>query len=51
MTNYQVVAEMASRSVVRFDTVRTNVLSGGTNSIIVTPPRAVIERSNILPPE
>ena len=54
VTNYQVVAEMARRSVVRFDTVRTNALAASTNAsnaIIVTPPRAVIERSNILPPE
>ena len=50
-TNYQVVAETATRTVLRFDTARTNVLSGGTNAIIVTPPRATIEQFNILPPD
>jgi hypothetical protein len=55
VTNYQVVAETATRTVVRFDTARTNAVTeadGVTNSVItVTPPRAVIESSNLLPPD
>jgi hypothetical protein len=47
VTNYQVMAETATRAVVRLETVRTN--AGGTT--IVTPPRAVIESFNILPPD
>jgi hypothetical protein len=47
VTNYQVMSEMALRTVVRFDTMRTN--ANGT--ITVTPPRAVIKSSNILPPD
>jgi hypothetical protein len=50
ITNYQIVSEIATRAVVRLDTVRTNVI--GTNSaIFVTPPHAVIESFNILPPD
>jgi hypothetical protein len=51
VTNYQVVSEIASRAVVRFDTVRTNGFSGTNSTVIVTPPRAVIEQFNILPPD
>jgi hypothetical protein len=46
ITNYQVVAEMATRAVIRLETARTNL-----NGVIsVTPPRAVVESFNILPP-
>jgi hypothetical protein len=48
VTNYQVVSEMATRVVVRLETMRTNVIG---NKITVTPPRAVIESFNILPPD
>ena len=41
------MSEMATRAVVRLDTVRTST----NNAIIVTPPRAVIESFNILPPD
>ena len=53
VTNYQVVSEIATRAVVRLDTVRTNVNgANGTNgAIVLTPPRAVIESFNILPPD
>ena len=47
VTNYQVVAEIATRTVVRMDTMRTNTASG---AVTVTPPHAVIESFNILPP-
>jgi len=47
VTNYQVVSEMSTRTVMRLDTVRTN--ANGT--VTVTPPRAVIESFNILPPD
>ena len=50
VTNYQVMSEMAARAVVRLDTVRTNSF-GTDGAIIVTPPRAVIESFNILPPD
>jgi hypothetical protein len=48
VTNYQVMSEMATRAVVRLETVRTNAPDG---SVIVSPPRAVIESFNILPPD
>jgi hypothetical protein len=56
VTNYQVVSEIATRAVVRLETMRTNAISafggfGGTNTIYMTPPRAVIESFNILPPD
>jgi hypothetical protein len=51
VTNYQVVSEIAARAVVRLDTVRTNGFSGTNSTVIVTPPRAVIEQFNILPPD
>jgi len=47
VTNYQVMSEMATRAVVRLNTVRTNA----NGVIMVTPPRAVIESFNILPPD
>jgi hypothetical protein len=47
-TNYQVMSEMATRAVVRLDTARTN---GPGGAIMMTPPRAVIEQFNILPPD
>jgi len=47
-TNYQVMSEMATRAVVRLDTARTN---GPGGTIMMTPPRAVIEQFNILPPD
>jgi hypothetical protein len=53
VTNYQVVSEIATRAVVRFETGRTNVIgvNGANSTITVTPPRAVIESFNILPPD
>jgi len=48
VTNYQVAAEIATRTVVRMDTMRTNTASG---AVTVTPPHAVIESFNILPPD
>jgi hypothetical protein len=48
VTNYQVVSEIATRAVVRLETARTNVIG---NKITVTPPRAIIESFNILPPD
>jgi len=47
VTNYQVVSEIATRAVLRLDTVRTNANGAAT----MTPPRAVIESFNILPPD
>jgi len=47
VTNYQIVAETATRSVVRFDSSVTNL----NNTLTVTNNRAVIERYNILPPD
>jgi hypothetical protein len=47
VTNYQVVSEMATRAVVRFDSTLTNIL--GTNRVINN--HAVIENYNILPPD
>jgi len=47
VTNYQVVSEIATRAVLRLDTVRTNA----NGAITLTPPRAVIESFNILPPD
>ncbi len=48
VTNYQVVSETATRAVLRIETTRTNRNDG---TITVTPPRAVIENFNILPPD
>jgi hypothetical protein len=47
VTNYQIVSEVVTRAVVRFDSTVTNIL--GTNSVINN--RAVIESFNILPPD
>jgi hypothetical protein len=63
VTNYQVVSEIATRSVVRFGSMRTNVVVPTvifTNSVyvtnwatvpVVTNNNAVIESFNILPPD
>ena len=53
VTNYQVVSEIATRAVLRLDTARTNVIdvNAANSAITVTPPRAVIESFNILPPD
>jgi hypothetical protein len=47
VTNYQVAAEIATRTVVRIETMRTNV----NGTVTVTPPRAVVESFNVLPPD
>jgi hypothetical protein len=47
VTNYQVASEIATRTVLRLDTVRTNV----NGTVTVTPPHAVIESFNLLPPD
>jgi hypothetical protein len=47
VTNYQVVSEFATRAVMRLDTARTNT----SGTVTLTPPRAVIESFNILPPD
>jgi hypothetical protein len=47
VTNYQVSAEIATRTVVRIETTRTNT----AGAVTVTPPHAVIESFNILPPD
>jgi hypothetical protein len=47
VTNYQVAAETATRTVVRIETMRTNV----NGTVTVTPPRAVVESFNVLPPD
>ena len=53
VTNYQVVSEIATRAVLRLETVRTNAIdvNGANSTIFVTPPRAVIESFNLLPPD
>jgi hypothetical protein len=48
VTNYQVAAEIATRAVVRLDTTRTNAADG---TVTVSPPHAVIESFNVLPPD
>jgi hypothetical protein len=63
VTNYQVVSETASRAVVRFDCLRTNVVTY-TNEVVgiitnwtwfsrpaVTNNNVVIEQFNLLPPD
>jgi hypothetical protein len=59
VTNYQVVSEIATRAVVRFNSTLTNVIAG-TNIVgginwfsvpVVTNNNAVIESFNILPPD
>ncbi|HUZ08226.1 MAG TPA: hypothetical protein VMV89_12160, partial [Candidatus Paceibacterota bacterium] len=47
ITNYQIVAEAATRAVVRFDSTVTNI----NGTLTVTNNRAVIESYNILPPD
>lgn len=56
VTNYQVVSETALRAVVRFEAavtnlVMTNVLGERVSQPTITPPRAVIESYNVLPPD
>ena len=60
VTNYQVVSEIATRAVVRFGSVRTNVVTYVTDGLsyinwfslpYVTNNNAVIESFNILPPD
>ena len=63
VTNYQVVSEIATRAVVRFNSMLTNVVTftttnNGVNLItnwctvpVVTNNNAVIESFNILPPD
>ena len=57
ITNYQIVAESATRTVVRFNGKRVNILTNdvvNTNWIVVpsvTNNNAVIERFNVLPPD
>jgi hypothetical protein len=47
LTNYQVVSEIATRAVVRFDSTLTNI----NGTLTVTNNHAVIENYNILPPD
>ena len=56
VTNYQIVSEIATRAVVRFNSSVTNVIT--TNSFdnwysqpVVTNNNAVIESFNLLPPD
>jgi hypothetical protein len=56
ITNYQVVSEIATRAVVRFNSMVTNVITtpDGTNwysQPVVTNNNAVIESFNVLPPD
>jgi hypothetical protein len=55
ITNYQVVSEIATRAIVRFNSTLTNVITtDGTNWFsvpVVTNNNAVIESFNILPPD
>jgi hypothetical protein len=60
ITNYQIVSEIATRAVVRFNTVVTNVITYNTDGLtytnwysqpVVTNNNAVIENFNILPPD
>jgi hypothetical protein len=63
ITNYQVVSEIATRAVVRFNSMLTNVVTFTTTNIagvlytnwctipVVTNNNAVIESFNILPPD
>ena len=60
ITNYQVVSEIATRAVVRFDSMVTNVVTFATDYStytnwysmpVVTNNNAVIESFNILPPD
>jgi hypothetical protein len=60
ITNYQVLSEIATRAVVRFNSTLTNVIAGTNNLVggtnwftvpVVTNNNAVIESFNILPPD
>ena len=58
VTNYQVVAEAATRAVVRFGSTLTNVVTTTTTNAgiwfaapVVTNNNVVIERFNVLPPD
>jgi hypothetical protein len=57
ITNYQVVSEIATRAVVRFNSTLTNVITTDINNgnwysqPVVTNNNAVIESFNILPPD
>jgi hypothetical protein len=61
VTNYQVVAEAATRAVVRFGSTLTNVVTSANDPIsgnpiwfavpVVTNNNVVIERFNVLPPD
>jgi hypothetical protein len=60
ITNYQIVSEIATRAVVRFNSTVTNVVTYATDGLtytnwfstpVVTNNNAVIESFNILPPD
>jgi hypothetical protein len=57
VTNYQVVSEIATRAVVRFNSTVTNVITinnltaNWVSMPVVTNNNAVIESFNILPPD
>jgi hypothetical protein len=51
VTNYQIVSEVATRAVVRFNSTLTNIVVNGTNMPTVINNNAVIENYNILPPD
>ncbi len=60
ITNYQIVSEIATRAVVRFNSMVTNVMTYITDGStytnwyslpVVTNNNAVIESFNVLPPD
>ena len=60
ITNYQIVSEIATRAVVRFNTAVTDVITNSTDYAtytnwysmpVITNNNAVIESFNILPPD
>jgi hypothetical protein len=60
VTNYQIVSEIATRAVVRFNSSLTNVVTFASDAFgnpiwftapVVTNNNAVIESFNILPPD
>jgi hypothetical protein len=60
VTNYQIVSEIATRAVVRFNSMMTNVITSSNDASgniywysmpVVTNNNAVIESFNILPPD
>jgi hypothetical protein len=60
VTNYQIVSEAATRAVVRFNSIVTNVVTYATDNLtytnwfsvpVVTNNNVVIERFNVLPPD